>query len=246
MFYDGIARLSVPIADGVDALAPFRRLGLALLTAGDGSAYFAVGDEHGRFEVELIPGSNAPACITFSTSDIGGAVKALGGRGLNVELDERHARLKLPDEAAIDLRLTAVQQQEGPATSGFPFKRLDHLAAWPADLEATTHFWTEVLGVPLFGEVRTPRIVVRQFKVGDAIIELLGAGTDGTANPSRGTGLANMAAFEVSDMADAVARARTAGFSVADPSPGTLPGTRVTMIPAEALGGLRVQLLEYT
>ena len=37
-----------------------------------------------------------------------------------------------------------------------PLKRLDHLAAMAPNLEDATSFWTDVLGVPVHGEVRTP------------------------------------------------------------------------------------------
>ncbi|WBL35254.1 hypothetical protein O0235_10700 [Tepidiforma flava] len=43
----------------------------------------------------------------------------------------------------------------------------------------------------------------------------------------------------------AAALARERGFSCPPPSPGVIPGTRRTTIPAAELGGVAMQLLEY-
>ena len=165
------------------------------------------------------------------------------------------AELHAPPEAAMDVRLVqfstprserfARWTQRLSDPSSFPLKRLDHLAAFTRDLDASTRFWSDILGVPLHGEVRTPAMIIRQLKIGDAILELLGAASPDSPAAQRPSGLASMAAFEVTDMAAAVARARAAGFTLPDPGPGPLPGTRVTTIPGDQLSGFSLQLLEY-
>jgi catechol 2,3-dioxygenase-like lactoylglutathione lyase family enzyme len=127
----------------------------------------------------------------------------------------------------------------------FPLRRLDHLAAVAHDLDKQCRFWDDVLGVPVFGEVRTPTMIIRQLKIGDAIFELLGpAGPDSPLH-KRPAGLVSMAAWEVDDLPAAVAQARAAGFTVPDPAVGVLPGTHTATIPATELGGVAMQLLQY-
>jgi catechol 2,3-dioxygenase-like lactoylglutathione lyase family enzyme len=184
------------------------------------------------------------------------AVAALRRRGLSPAVHQLFnntlVHLHLPRVAAVDLRLLgplerlqAFRAQSALAPGILPLRRLDHLAAVTPDLDAASAFWTDVLEIPLHGEVRSATSIIRQFKIGDAIIELLGPATPESPLAQRPPGLISMAAFEVSDMADAVAQARAAGFTVADAAPGSLPGTRVTTIPASELSGLALQLLEY-
>ena len=160
-----------------------------------------------------------------------------------------------PERAVVDLR--AIQYPEdsdarhrrhaeaGLLAHAFPLKRLDHLAAVAPDLEAATRYWTDVLGVPLHGEVRTPALIIRQLKIGDAILELLGPATPESPIAQRPAGLASMVAFEVEDLEAAVAAARGAGFTPSEPGTGALPGTRTATIPAAELAGLSMQLLQY-
>jgi len=127
----------------------------------------------------------------------------------------------------------------------FPLKRLDHLAAMTPNLEGATRFWSEVLGVPVHGEIRGPGIIIRQLKMGDAILELLGPDGPDSRLSGRPAGLSSMCAFEVDDLDAAVALARERGFTAPEPNKGILPGTRVATIPGAELGGLGLQLLEY-
>jgi catechol 2,3-dioxygenase-like lactoylglutathione lyase family enzyme len=144
------------------------------------------------------------------------------------------------DRAAYDRRAAA-----GRFDHSFPLKRLDHLAAIAPDLEASCRAWSEVLGVPVHGEVRGPGIVIRQLKMGDAILELLGPDGPDSRLAGRPAGLASMVAWEVDDLAAAVTLARDRGFTPGDPAPGILPGTRTATIPAPELAGVGMQLLEY-
>ena len=68
----------------------------------------------------------------------------------------------------------AAAVQAGLLAHAFPLKRLDHLAAVAHGLGEKTRFWADVLGVPVIGEVTMPAMVIRQLRVGDAVLELLG------------------------------------------------------------------------
>lgn len=147
-------------------------------------------------------------------------------------------------EGDLDARLER-RRANGLLAHDFPLKRLDHLAALAPDIEVTQQAWTDVLGVPVFGEVRGRGIIIRQMKVGDAIVELLSPEAADSPMRQRPPGLSSMCAFEVADLDAAVAFARQRGFTLADPADGILPGTRVTTIPGGQLSGLGLQLLEY-
>jgi catechol 2,3-dioxygenase-like lactoylglutathione lyase family enzyme len=132
-----------------------------------------------------------------------------------------------------------------PGKNAFPLKRLDHLAAVAPDLDEKTRFWTDVLGVPLAGEVKTPTMRVRQFRVGDAVLELLAPASADSPLHQRPRGPVSLASVEVPDLAAAVGQARAAGFTVTDPAPGPLPGTHIATIPPAELSGLALQMLQY-
>ncbi|MBI2766905.1 MAG: VOC family protein [Chloroflexi bacterium] len=127
----------------------------------------------------------------------------------------------------------------------FPLKRLDHLALIPADLEATTHYWTGTLGVAVRGEIEAPGMLIRQLAVGDTTLELLAPLGADSRLAARPRGLISVAAFEVADLASAVALARERGFTPSDPGPGPLPGTRTATIPPAECSGLALQLLQH-
>lgn len=203
--------------------------------------------------------------IVLNTGDMEGALGALAAQGLKrdafavIAEDGRKvcdaADIGAGEQAMADLRLIAYPETgperharhtaAGLFDHSFPLKRLDHLAAVAPDLEAATRFWSETLGVPVWGEVRTPAIIIRQMRVGDAIFELLGPATADSPIAARPPGLISMAAFEVADLEAAVAQARAAGFTPTEPAGGALPGTRTATIPAAELSGLALQLLQY-
>ena len=206
------------------------------------------------------------ARLMLGSDDLAETAATLASSGVEtaVEPVSREGGAKICDVAALEgvpglgIHAGSIQYVETRAATharraraglfahGFPLKRLDHLAAMAPDIETTTRAWTEVLGVPVFGEIRAPGIIIRQLKIGDAILELLGP--DGPASPmaSRPPGLASMCAFEVKgSLDDAVALARERGFTPTEPRTGVLPGTRVATIPGAELAGLGMQLLEY-
>jgi len=216
--------------------------------------------------LEAVGRGGALSSIAFGTRDMGGLVDRLGATRMSSDVREVHATdgRKIADTAVIDtagalpFALTLLQYPEswearyersvaaGRFVHSFPLKRLDHLAAVTPDIEAATAFWTGTLRVPVAGEIRSPGMIIRQLKVGDAIFELLGPDGPESRMAGRPPSLASMAAWEVSGrLDDAVALALERGFTVSDPEPGVIPGTRRASIPASDLGGLGMQLLEY-
>ncbi len=158
----------------------------------------------------------------------------------------------LPDAATpiglVEYTSTLAQRHAQFATLGqhaLPLKRLDHLAAVAPDLDRSCRFWDEVLGVPTIGEVVSPTVVVRQLRIGDAILELLGPSSPDSPIRQRPPGLGSSCSFEVADLEAAIAHARARGFTVPDHRIGTLPGTIVTTISAEEMSGINFQLLQY-
>lgn len=127
-----------------------------------------------------------------------------------------------------------------------PLRRLDHLAAIaPEGVDAACAWWDAVLGVPVTGRVAGRGMDIRQLRIGDATLELIGP--DGADSPVRQrlAGLASVTAFEVGDLDAVVAQVRSAGFELADPAPGVLPGSRVSTVPPDQLGGLALQLIQF-
>ncbi len=203
--------------------------------------------------------------LMLEVTAINDVVAKLAERGIKTEVEQvtRSDGRKICDVAPIDdvaelgFAVGLVEYGETPAerharraaagrfSHKFPLKRLDHLAAITPDLEGATTFWTDVLGVPVFGEVRGPGMIIRQMKVGDAIFELLGPDGPESRLHSRPAGIASMCAFEVPNLDEAVATARALGFSPNDPAKGILPGTRVATMPASEMSGVGMQLLEY-
>ena len=168
-----------------------------------------------------------------------GSVAVLPGR------QEASATLLLVDSVVAPAEWHDELEREGMLAHSLKLKRLDHLAAAAPNLEETTRFWVDVLGIPVWGEIVTATTVIRQMKIGDAILELLGPAGPDSPLRSRPPGLSSMTAFEVPELEAAVATARAAGFTISDPATGTLPGTRVARIPAGELSGLGLQLLQY-
>lgn len=126
-----------------------------------------------------------------------------------------------------------------------PLRRLDHLALWPVDIAAVTATWQDVLGVRVHAEVPHPAFLLRQLKIGDAMLELIAPLSADSPAAARPKGLSSMAAFEVADLEAAVKHARGRGFTIPDPAPGALPGTQTATISADQLSGCGLQLLQY-
>jgi len=188
-----------------------------LRQAGMESAPYAVVNDSGETVCEVLP---------FGAELLGVRAAAIQYEG---DLDARFER----------------RRANGLLDHDFPLKRLDHLAALAPDLEATERGWTQILGVPVHGEIRGRGIVIRQMKVGDAILELLAPEAADSPMRQRPPGLSSMCAFEVPNLDESVKLARERGFTPSEPAMGILPGTRTATIPGAELSGMGLQLLEY-
>jgi len=255
-----IDALYVTCEGGLDAAcAPYERLGLVLTPAAAGQRTLLVGLGPQAFRVHFLDPATiepelcfaGPFSLGLRSPDLDAAIAALAARGLEALPGpggdgERFTWLPLLDRAGIDL----VLREEGPEIAGapdhpFPLRRLDHLAIVTHDLKAKCAYWADVIGVPVSGEVRTPTLIIRQLRLGDAVLELLGAASPDSPINQRPPGPVRMASWEVPDLDRAVALARQAGFTPSDPAPGPLPGTRISTIPGPELAGVHMQLLQY-
>ena len=186
--------------------------------------------------------------------DLSQAVAVLASRGVHAitfcGVDTNGAWLPLHERAGTDIVLI---EQDGPADAvrsglldhSFPLRRLDHLATVTPDLKAKRLFRADVLGVALSGEISTQAMVVRQLRIGDAVLELLGPASQDSPIWKRPPGLASMVSWEVGNLDAVVGQARTAGFTVSDSTIGPLPGTRIATIQGNELAGVNMQLLQY-
>lgn len=205
------------------------------------------------------------ASLAFGVDEIGATAGLFAGRGMACEVTEVHATdgRKVADAAVVATKdvvpfgIALLQYPEswearyersvgtGRFAHRFPLKRLDHLAAVSTAVDADTALW-ESLGAKLVGEIRTPGMVIRQLKIGDAILELLAADGPESRMAGRPAALASMAAWEVAGpLTDAVGLARERGFTVTDVEVGVIPGTRRATIAGSELAGVGMQLIEY-
>ncbi len=255
MTLDTIDTLFVAVPD-LGACRPYEKLGLRLGSALHESRCLLVGRLTVRFLAEAAPLRQALAvrpglfAVGMRVADLEAVVRHLASKGIHAtrfrDGEADLACLTLNEQAGTDLVLSRHKPQAAivPAHS-FPLNRLDHLATVTHDLEAKTRYWADVLGVPVAGEVTTPAMVIRQLRIGDAVLELLGPASPDSPIAKRPPGLVSMASWEVDDLDDAVRQAREAGFTVPDPAEGVLPGTRVATIPGSELAGVNMQLLQY-
>ncbi len=222
-------------------------------------------NETGLRVLRYLNGGGGLKRVLLHTSGLAGEVVALAKQGLRVEPYEFRAddgRListaaSLNEAASLGVEVGLVQypealearqerhRQAGYFDHSFPLKRMDHLAALVEDGERTAAEWERLLGIEVAGEIRTSDIVIKQLRVGDGVLELLAPGRPDAPIASRPRGLLSMVAFEVEDLAGAVALARERGFNVSEAEAGVIPGSRRATIPGSELSGLAVQLLEY-
>lgn len=246
--------------------SPESHMYVELLAVRDQDEAVAAGSHRRGWLVRALQRPPALARVAFATTDMAAAASALRPHGLTAEpyqafradgslIADVLPLTELAPLAGVDLVLVsdprpraavvARRAAEGLLAHILPLKRLDHLAAFVPDLEATTRFWVDVLGVPVWGEVTSPVMVIRQMRVGDMVFELLAPSGPGSPLASRPPGLSSMCAFEVDNLDETIALARSRGFSPPDPAPGVLPGTRTATIPADQLSGLALQLIQY-
>jgi catechol 2,3-dioxygenase-like lactoylglutathione lyase family enzyme len=229
---DGANLPSTPLATRL-AEALFDRSGLFAVALRVGDLSAVLKDLAGR------------GVVPSSQGELSEGGKVVGGVALLTVEERAGANLLLVHLAQPAKQRHAALSKAGLLSHDFPLKRLDHLAAVARNLEEQTRFWVDVLGVPLAGEVTTPTLVIRQVRIGDAVLELLGPASADSPVRQRPPGLVSLASWEVSDLDAAVSQARLAGFTVTDPAPGALPRSRTATIPAVELAGLTMQLLQY-
>lgn len=267
MKIDAIDSVFLAVGDLDAACRPYERLGLKLSMALDGRRTLLVGGPANLFAVHFLAATSTDGpmarplrdavaarpllAVALRVADLDAAIGELDAKGVCAarfrDGDADAAWLPLHEKAGPDLVLVRHGVAVRPGLPGhcFPLGRLDHLAAVTHDLEEKTRFWDEVLGVPVAGEVVTPTMVIRQLRIGDAVLELLGPASSDSPVWKRPPGLIGMASWEVADQDAAVALARAAGFTVTDPAIGVLPGTRVATIQGADLAGVNMQLLQY-
>lgn len=255
MHYLGIDSVLIACSDLEKACAPYRRLGLTVgfvsasqraIRIGDFAVYFLAdaGDPLQEALAEAKQAKRALFAVTLRVRDLTGVVRRLHSRGVPVLRTTNVAWLPLADRAGVDLVLVEEVDAGGGSRQGFPLRRLDHLATVTHDLERKCRFWETELGLNLTGEVVTPAMVIRQVRIGDAVLELLGPVSEESPLWQRPAGLVSMISWEVDDLEGAVRQAREAGFTVPDPAPGPLPGTLIATIPGSELAGVNMQLLQ--
>lgn len=255
MLYHAIDSALVACPSLDDAVAAHARLGLTVGAVSAGQRVLRLDD----FALYLLADTGPPLAdplaaalaagrglfaVALRVTDLPATVRILRGRGVPIQETTAVAWLPVAAQAGTDLLLVAQDEPVPPPAHRFPLLRLDHLAAIPGDLDGNCRFWEEVLGVPVAGEVVTPSLVIRQLRIGDAVLELLGPASPDSPLRQRPTGLVSMMSCEVADLDAAVAQARAAGFTVADPAPGPLPNTRIATLPGTELAGVNLQLLQ--
>jgi catechol 2,3-dioxygenase-like lactoylglutathione lyase family enzyme len=253
MLYHAIDSVWVACADLHAATRPYRRLGLVLSPLGEGRLGLLVGEGAARFRLEFVAGAvpQAPesgqpfVAVVLRVGSVRDAVAELAGSGVQATLAGPLALLGMREKAGTDLALVEGAPASDAPVHGLPLARLDHLAVVAHDLEATCRFWEETLGVPVAGEVTTPALVIRQLRIGAAVLELLGPASADSPLHQRPAGLVGMVSWEVKALDEAVQRAVTAGFTPSPAAPGPLPGTRISTIPASEMAGVNMQLLQY-
>jgi catechol 2,3-dioxygenase-like lactoylglutathione lyase family enzyme len=235
------AFVSVP---DLAACAAYERLGLTLSPESGGARSLHVGLGPRRFAVHFLAASSWPF-LAEPLAKARADGRGLFAFGVRSPCQEAHW-LGVAERAGVDL----VMQPDGPMVAGapvhdFPLARADHVAVVAHDLEEKTRFWSAALSVPLAGEVRTPRLIIRQLRLGDVTLELLAAASPDSPIASRPAGPSSLISWEVPDVDAAVAQARRAGFTVPDADAGPLPGSRIATIPAAELAGVAMQLIQW-
>jgi catechol 2,3-dioxygenase-like lactoylglutathione lyase family enzyme len=261
MNYDAIDSLYLACPDVEAACRPYERLGLHS-TSQSGARWISIGSSEKQITLQFLgdpisrplrqglPGGSGLIGIGLRVDNVARVLAHLASRTHTespaAEVELSTAWLGLRAQAGTDIVLLQPANSSTPVeTHSFPLRRLDHLAIVAPDLQEKTNFWTEILEVPVVGEVVTPIMVIRQFRIGDAIVELLGPASPDSPIHQRTPGLVSMASWEVADLDAAVAQARAAQFTVSDPAAGALPGTRIATIAGPELAGVNMQLLQY-
>ena len=193
--------------------------------------------------------------ICFNTDDITAELARLKAAG--VELIDETPRDGLAGRVAFihpkamhGVLVELAQAPDGAHVSGD--KGFDHLAVRVRDLQEAAKTWDDVVGLELVNTIRpeSSPLVIGQLPSGQCTLELLAPASDDSplraSIEADGEGAASMVAIEVHDIVAEVARYRAAGLTLDDATPGALPNSVRTSIPAEQAFGLSIQLIQFS
>ena len=132
-------------------------------------------------------------------------------------------------------------------------KALDHVVFIVGDLDDATRTFERLFGLEVAQRV-PPGVLQANLALfapggagsASALVELCcpeGEGPLATRLDEEGEGMLSLS-VEVDDIDAAVAELQAGGMDVSDVVPGPLPDTRVARFPAEAVHGVRLQLIE--
>lgn len=127
--------------------------------------------------------------------------------------------------------------------------KLNHIAIAVSDMEASTHFWHTLMGLPLARVTRVPAegVDVAFLHSGDSEIELLAPYEDnGVARflEKRGPGIHHIC-LEVADIEAKLAALRAAGVALLNETPRVTPdGKRYAFVHPRSAGGVLVELYQ--
>lgn len=166
-------------------------------------------------------------------------------------------RVLVPESSALGLDIGLIsyaepsdERRQRHADAGrfqhrLPLRRLDHLAAFVDDLEATTSAWQSILGVDLAGRVVGRGMVIHQLRIGDAVLELITP--DGPNSPvaDRPRGLSSTTAFEVADLSACRSMLVDQGFNPSEIAAGVLPNSETIVVGGDQLSGCNLQLIRF-
>ena len=193
--------------------------------------------------------------ICFNTDDIVGELARL--KGQDIQLIDEAPREGLAGQVAFvhpsAVHGVLIELAQPPANAHTSREKgFDHLAVTVADFEVAARTWQDIVGLSVVNEIRPDGagMVIGQMPSGQCMVELLAPTSADSAMAKRvaeqGERAISMVAIEVKDIEAEIARYRAAGLQVPDATPGALPGSVRTSVPAEQAFGLSVQLIQFS
>ena len=180
MNYLAIDSVSLFTPDLAIAIKPFEVLGLQAARFTPSEAKVFIGEPSHQFCIRLHSGGHIPVGLTeivLRVTELAGCEADLKRRGAKFAVDAGKGIIAIQEYDRCGVRVVLQADTPSPVDKmpSSLVRRLDHLAVIAADLDEKTTFWAEVLGIKHSGEIKSPQVTIRQLKIGDAILELLGA-----------------------------------------------------------------------